>query len=344
MELFSEVYGLYYRIAAEILNKAPLTQAEAHKIVADSGFAESVLQLVPQLLESRTWPLLEKREGRLFSRLRHPVRVPVTLLELRWLKAVLADPRARLFLADSEIARLEIALFDVPPLYDGERFHYFDRCRDGDSYYSYAYIRNFRRILRALREKSLVRICYRTGAHSCGVQERTGSFLPLKLEYSEKDDKFRIHCAHIRYGRLIRYATINLGRVLDTADSMERYEGEAEIEGWFSQARCKEPVVVDVYPERNAVERFLLEFSSFEKQSVFDAKTGVCQVRIWYPAQDGTEVLIRILGFGPAVHVRSPEQFVRQLRERVANQSRLLAAERARSWTAEKPLAAASKG
>ena len=109
MELFSELYGLYYRIVADILNQAPLTRAEAQRIASESGFAESVLQLVPKLLENHAWPLLDEQDGVLASRLRHPVHMPVSTLELRWLKAVLADPRARLFLADGEIARLDSA-------------------------------------------------------------------------------------------------------------------------------------------------------------------------------------------------------------------------------------------
>lgn len=325
MELFSEIYGLYYQIVADILDHAPLTRDEAREIAAESGFAESVLHLIPKLLEERTWPLLDEREGMLVSRLRHPVREPVSLLELRWLKAVLADPRARLFLSDREMVRLSNLLFDVPPLYESSDFVYFDRYRDGDNYYSYDYIRHFRRVLAALREKRPLKITFRTGAHSGGVRIHTGSFLPLRLEYSEKDDKFRAHCAQIRYGRLIRYLTINLGRILETEDSDQRYEGACDPEGWPRRVRCAEPIVADVYPERNAIERFLLEFSSFEKRSEFDEETGVCRVSVWYPMPDETELLIRILGFGPTVRVLSPERFRKQICQRVAAQSRLLA-------------------
>lgn len=324
MELFSELYGLYYRIVADILNQAPLTRAEAQRIASESGFAESVLQLVPKLLENRAWPLLDEQDGVLASRLHHPVRMPVSTLELRWLKAVLADPRARLFLADGEIARLEELLFDIPPLFDPADFVYFDRYRDGDDYYSYAYIRHFRQVLAALREQVPIQITYHTGAHSNGVRVNTGNFLPLKLEYSEKDDKFRIHCAVIRYGKLLHYATINLGRILETADSTERYNGPCDLNGWFSRTRCPEPIVVDIFPERNAIERFLLEFSSYERQSTFDEETGICRVQMWYSMPDETELLIRILGFGPAVLVRSPKHFIHQIRERIHKQNRLL--------------------
>lgn len=328
MELFSEIHGLYYRIVANILNKAPLSRNEAQRIAADSGFAESVLHLIPKLLDERAWPLLDEQCGKLVSRLRHPARSPVSLLELQWIKAVLCDPRARLFLADRAIVELEELLFNVPPLFDPADFIYFDRYRNGDDYYNFSYIRNFRNVRAALRDRTTLRITYHTGTHNKEARVYSGNFLPLKIEYSEKDDKFRAYGVFIRCGKATRHATINLGRILETTDSAERYDGEYTLEGWFANARSPEPIVADIYPERNAVERFLLEFSAYEKQSEFSESTGVCRVRLWYPMPDETELLIRVLGFGPTVRVLGPEHFVRQIKKRVSNQIRLLEQEK----------------
>lgn len=324
MELFSELYGLYYRVVEELLRQAPLSRAQIQCKVAQSGFAESVLQLLPRLLGDGAWPLLHEKDGLFFSRLGHAPRVPVSRLELRWLKAVLSDPRARLFLADAEIARLDGLLAEEKPLYDRTWFHYFDQDRDGDDYQSEAYISHFRRVLAALRERRVLDISYRTGARSGGVRIRTGSFLPLRLEYSEKNDKFRAHCAAIQQGRIAQYLTISLGRIQAISNSAERYCGKGEVENWAARLRCAQPVVVEVFPERNAIERFLLEFSFYEKQSEFDAQTGVCRVSIWYPMPDETELLVRILGFGPAVRVLAPKRFVRQVRLRVQAQAKIL--------------------
>lgn len=324
MELFSEIYGLYYHIVEDILNHAPLSGTQVRRMVAESGFSESILQLIPKLLTDNAWPLLEEKDGLFESRLRHQVRVPATLLELRWLKAVLCDPRARLFLSDPELVRLENLLFDIPPLFDPGNFSYFDRSRDGDPYYDYGYIRHFRRLLAALREQKPIAVTYRTGTRGSGARIRTSHYLPLKLEYSEKDDKFRAYCGLIQKGWLTRYVTINLGRILDIQASHESCPTVADLDAWRTQTRSPEPIVADVYPERNAINRFLLEFSSYEKQSERDEETGICQVKLWYPLQDETELLIRILGFGPVVRVHSPARFVSLLRERVQRQAALL--------------------
>lgn len=331
MELFSEIYGLYYRITADILQKAPLTRQEVQQAAQTEGFEESVLYLIPKLLDRGGWRLLEEKDGKFASRLEHPVRVPVSLLELRWLKSVIQDPRSRLFLADGEISRLKSLLSDVCPLFDAADFLSFDQYRDGDPYDSPTYLAHFRKVLCALRSQNVLKITFRSGAGH-GFRICTGTFLPLKLEYSEKNDKFRVYCRKIHPGQARTYVTINLGRILKTEPSSETFQtSSSSIEDWFASTRSREPVIVDISPERNSVERFLLEFSAYEKQSEFDSQTGMCRVRLWYPLADETEILIRILGFGPTVKVLGPEEFVEQIRKRVARQSKLLSLEAALS-------------
>ena len=60
--LFSEVYGTYYNVLAELLTKAAageLTREVMYNIVRKRGFEESVLT-IPEALESQTWPLIAK--------------------------------------------------------------------------------------------------------------------------------------------------------------------------------------------------------------------------------------------------------------------------------------------
>lgn len=67
----------------------------------------------------------------------------------------------------------------------------------------------------------------------------------------------------------------------------------------------------------------MVEFSSYEKQSEYDGETGSCTVTLWYQRDDETEVLIRLLGFGPVVRVLGPKRFMAQMRERVLRQNSL---------------------
>ena len=60
MELFSEIYGCYYEVVAEILRAAPLNRRQMEALVGARGYGESTLQLIPKLLDQNAWPLLEE--------------------------------------------------------------------------------------------------------------------------------------------------------------------------------------------------------------------------------------------------------------------------------------------
>ena len=76
--------------------------------------------------------------------------------------------------------------------------------------------------------------------------------------------------------------------------------------------------------ERNAVNRFMMEFAELERISNFDDTTKECIVVMKYDAKDETEILIRILSFGPVVEVIGPDEFRKQIAERVRKQRQLI--------------------
>ena len=144
--LFNEVYGAYYNAVAAILSEAvkgEVTDKRIYEIVRDKAFSESVLT-IPAALKDGAWPLIAKDGS---TPIKHEPKMPLTELQRRWLKALLSDPRIKLFVID------ETGLEDVEPLYKPDVFVYFDRYSDGDDFDDPRYIENFRTILTALREK-----------------------------------------------------------------------------------------------------------------------------------------------------------------------------------------------
>ena len=179
--LFSEIYGSYFNVVAAVLSEAAentLTTGKLTAIVQEKAFAESVLS-IPAALQSGAWPLLDSGYHTV---LRGKPTMPLTTLQKRWLKALLSDPRIALF--DPDMRGLE----DVEPLYTQDTFVRFDQYADGDPYSDPNYVHCFRMVLRAIHENRKMRI--RFHGHT-GVRH---SFVcnPYRLEYSEKDDKFRI--------------------------------------------------------------------------------------------------------------------------------------------------------
>ena len=298
MMLFSEVYGSYFRVVASVLTEAAkgcLTDHRMTELVQEKAFAESTLSIPNALRESR-WPLLDKS---LCPVLRHTPAVPLTDLQRRWLKALLQDPRIALFAPDA--AGLE----DVRPLYQPDTFVYFDQYTDGDPYGDERYIRNFQTVLQAIREKRKLRVRFRS--HT-GVRH---SFIcaPYRLEYSKKDDKFRLLAAGKR-----NYHTINLARVR-SCTIMEKYD----LAEYPTEPEHEQELTLLFHDERNALERILLHFSHLEKETRRLDGTRY-ELKIRYDKEDETELLIRVLSFGPVLEVLSPPDFRDLVKSRIRKQ------------------------
>ncbi len=95
--IFHEIYGNYYRTVAEILDaalKEEISDKTIWKIVKEKAFAESSLTIPKELSEKGKWPLLNEERRAVIHR---KTSMPLTIMEKRWLKALLADPRIALF-------------------------------------------------------------------------------------------------------------------------------------------------------------------------------------------------------------------------------------------------------
>ena len=152
--IFSEIYGSYFKAVSAILAKAAagtLNDRELTRTVLENAFGESLIT-IPKKLKDGSWPLLTEDFG---TPLRCVPRLPLTTLEKQWLKALMLDPRVRLFQPS------EAGLEDVEPLFTPDQFVYFDRYADGDDFTDPLYIEHFRTILQAMRENRRILLWFR---------------------------------------------------------------------------------------------------------------------------------------------------------------------------------------
>lgn len=313
MELFSEIYGCYFSVVARILrmsHKTGLSRTALEQIVANNAFSESGFHLTSRLT-SGEWDLLREKNGLYYSKLHHKdTELPLTTLQKAWLRSLLLDRRIRLFLDDAQLCETDEMLADVEPLFYPADFHTFDIAADGDNYSDMNYIRRFRTVLSAIKNLEILFMQYESGK-----SRRTGMyFLPQKLIYSAKDDKFRAMGLRLS-GRGAKTVLLNLARIkaLDEADyplsnrSMEN----------ITRSENKRTVHIAISDERNALERCMLQFASYEKNTVYDENSMKYICFLSYDPLEETELLIRILSFGPVVEVLAPKPFLQQVRERV---------------------------
>jgi len=317
--MFSELYSIYYQTVARILREAvlraetestALDYKEIRDIIGQSGLGEGGL-LVEEALSSQSWPLLHA-DGT--TPLQHVPSMPLTNLEKRWMKAIAQDSRIRLFDED-----LSAMLNDesVEPLFTPEDIVYFDRYGDGDPYQNPTYIHNFRLILSAIKNRQLLFIEMegRTG------RKRNLITMPERLEYSEKDDKFRLIAMGRRHKDIINLARILSCRPCDNPEVILR-QNQFKQNQQRQAKPAKQKVELLLTDERNALERVMLHFAHFEKEAEKLDKKNY-RLTITYDRDDETEILIRILSFGPMVRVTGPNRFIRLIRERLNRQTDL---------------------
>lgn len=244
--IFSELYSAYYNTIAAIISgiiDGEHSEKDLQKIVAEHAFGESVLTIIPSL-KSEKWQLVHSD---MTTSLEHNPTMPLTTLQKQWLKAITLDPRFQLF--GVELPNLN----DVEPLFTPADYRVYDKYSDGDPFEDEEYIRQFRVILEAIRQGTQIKF---------EMINRKGNTMfvrcrPVRLEYSEKDDKFRVITAGWR-----AVSTVNLAKIRSCA----HYTGERQAIG-EERAVVYDTITVKILDERNALERFMLHFAHFEKQA-----------------------------------------------------------------------------
>ena len=296
--IFSELYSAYYNAIADILSgiiDGEHNEKELGKAVVDRAFGESILTIMPSL-KSEKWQLVRSD---ITTTIEHKPTMPLTTIQKQWLKAISLDPRVKLF--GVEFPNLD----DVEPLFTPADYHVYDKYGDGDPFEDEEYIRQFKVILAAIRNDSQIKF---------EMVNRKGNTMfvrcrPVRLEYSEKDDKFRLITAGWR-----AVSTVNLAKIR----SCVPYTGERQAIG-EEKAVIYDTITVKIRDERNAMERFMLHFAHFEKQAEkLDKKHYL--VKIKYAHDDEPEMVIRILSFGPMIEVLESESFRKLVIEKLKKQ------------------------
>lgn len=300
--IFSELYSAYYKTVAEILKAAidhPLQKNEMSKIIRRHAFEESQIQIEPAFEEGR-WQLL-RSDGS--TPIYHTPSMPLTVTQKQWLKAISTDPRIRLI--EDEL----IDYPDVEPLFTSDDYTIFDRFSDGDNYEDEIYRRNFRQVLESVRNHYYLYVEMISGRG----REESHILYPLYLEYSEKDDKFRL----VSLNKEGEFQTVNVGRIKKCSRYTEPFE----------MGECKRLLPEEGYMEfevtnhRNALERVLMHFAHFQKMTEW-IDDDRYQVRLRYEKNDEAEIIIRILSFGPLIKVIEPEYIVNKIRDRLIRQKK----------------------
>lgn len=322
MEIFSEIHSRYFYIISEILKGASqgsLSGKDIGGIVATLGFAETAVTLPAKLLNANGegYYVLKEESARYTPVLKGDPPLLLTEYQKRWLKAIVTDKRFSLFADESQCNEYEKLLSDIQPLYDSQHFINVDMANDGDDYESTEYRKIFKGIMQGIQDNKIILITYESGKGN----RLSAYFAPYKLEYSSKDDKFRLCGVRVRQGRMRSLYKLNLSRIRSVA--VLEYHRPEHLASYIKSLRMPLPVEIEITNERNGFERIFTQLSNFERISEYDENTKKCLMKIYYYEVDEMELLITLLSFGPVIRVIGPEVFKKQLVARIAKQKQL---------------------
>lgn len=319
MELFSEIYNCYYQVLRHLLcTQTALTTQQIRSQICGEGFEESMLSIIPKL-ENGTWNLFQ-REGDLFlSKLTSSFTTPVSSLQKSYLKALLSDPRIRLFINQEQLEALHKMLSAVSPLWTQEQFYYYDRFADGDPYENENYRHNFRTLLAAQKNHQYVDIDY----NSPNGNRVHHHYVPARLEYSVKNDKFRLLALKNTKNQNMRLEILNISRIQSIHLTEKKLSCAIDLNALIQNSYYREPLKLHIINKRNALERAMLHFANYEKNTTkIDANTYECL--IYYNQIMETELLIEVMSFGPMLTVIGNDKFLRSLKARLQRQKKLV--------------------
>ncbi len=357
MELFSEIYSCYYQVMRHILcRQNALSIQDIYNQINSEGFGESMISIIPKL-ESGAWNLFD-RDGELYlSKLSPSFTVPLSALEKSYLKALLSDPRIGLFLDREQTDALNEMLVSVEPLWRQEQFCCYDRFTDGDPYpvtsklhhtaanesqasthntdltrantdesdtIQERYRQNFRTLLKAQKRKAYVELDYTSPA---GTRVHH-YYVPARLEYSVKNDKFRLLALKTSGHGRMRLDILNVARIQRVRLTDKTLTSDIDLNSLIRNSYYKEPLTLHIVNKRNALERAMLHFANYEKNT---AKIGenTYECLIYYNQNMETELLIEVMSFGPMLKVIGNEKFLKSLQSRLEKQRMLIYTQRA---------------
>lgn len=222
--------------------------------------------------------------------------VPLSTIELRWLKTVIQDAenKIRLFMSDSEIAVLDEILEQYAPTLSPlpmDKVKFYDRF-----HFPMQVIKRtipvLGTLLKCIYDQRTARIKY----HTMRNQVKFGEFRPIVLEFSKRNNRFQGFFQECGSNRIY---TMNVSRI-ETADETETSFDYTSAEQALLAAKKDNAtsVTVEFYDVRNIADRILTEFSPWKKCCAYDVETKLYKLTIFYQTQDEIDLIVRLLGYG----------------------------------------------
>lgn len=321
MELFSEVYNCYYTAIGEIINKSldgEISKENAKEIIKKIAFEESDI-FINSKIDSEAWSFWDDKNK---LKIKNKTKLPLTKAQKMWLCAIFNDERINLFFDKEEVIKFRKYFKDknIEPIFRQTDFYYFDQFYLGDNCLDETYVEHFKKLVSAVKSKQILNISYNNRKD----KQISKDFLILKIEYSKKNNRHRAYAVHIKDNRRKNVYLLNIAKINKISNSEITYNKEISFEQYAENNLEKEPIVLEISNERDALERCMVQFANFNKRTEYNEKTKKYICYIYYNKDLETELLIQVLSFVPLVKLLGHDKFLKLFKDRVALQKRLI--------------------
>lgn len=240
--------------------------------------------------------------------------MPLTRIEKQWLQNVLKHPFAYCFLEKGEIEKL-LAYLPADNLFDINDVNLVAQAFDMKGHYEQNnYLQHMITINKAVSNNIYLNI---TCINQYGKKKTYEEFAPVYIEYSKKDNRFRIRGAY-KNGKC---ETINLERIKHIAKSDKHYNFENASQDVLWDDKNKEKHLVIFFDDSEDIpNRILSEFSCYRKECIRWGD-GAYRMILYYNKDDSKEIVIRLLGYGSLITVDEDSgDVLKEMKERLENQ------------------------
>ncbi len=315
MELYSEIKNKYYNYITELIfllyNNKELQIQELYEMMGEGlnnniGLKNSLLNYSGQ----DSLFILDEKDDKYSLSLETPLPIILSKIEKVWLKYMLSQDKARMFLNKETIDKLLISLEEYEDIFDNNiiikhRDHREDK--DVDLLKDRINI-----LIKSIRTNKLIKYSYKTKAGSI-LKDIIG--IPYKIEYSIKKSLFYLISYSIEEERPIKSIVSSFMdiKVLDKESPISR----EEIKNSIKLKKADKYVILEFENINNLIERGFLTFASHSTDAKYMEERDIYEIKISYYRFEEKEIINKIFSLGKGVVVKGPEDVKDQIIHRI---------------------------
>lgn len=346
-ELFNEIFSAYYYIPADVILQGCgkhgeyISEVELKKIIKRSredhrkrmGFETGRMsgEEIKWQIANNSFGKREKKKGMYYTKFKYSCEpnldfyrdiLPLTRLEIQWLKTILDDSKMRCFLYEEEIWEIQQMLNNEVPNIEKlpmDKIVYYDRylISPQSEKIEQQYVNI---VINGIQRERQLDLKYTT---ENGKVIR-GKFKPLVLEFSKRNSKFQL-CAQSCEDELYYY--FNLSQINSMEITEKKYDYSKNLEAYKKHRKNTEhSVKIEFYDVQNIVDKILTEFSPWRKYCLYDNETELYTLTIFYQEDEELELVVRLMGYGSKIHFveRENNKIAKEIEKRLEKQLSLL--------------------